>query len=61
MSRYRHRGDTEYRRNPLAHLILEAVRYAFEQPSHPDSKRQSRRRLRDLQRRRARQLKAEGK
>lgn len=48
----------EYRRNPLALLILEAVRYAFEKTGHPDSKRQRRAKQRALDLRRARQCKA---
>lgn len=58
--RRRHPCDTEYRRNgPLAHLILEAVRYALENSGHPDSKRQPKARRHDLDIRRARQLKAQ--
>jgi hypothetical protein len=41
----------------LANLVLSAVRQAFDSPAHPDSKRQAKRRQRDLERYGARILK----
>lgn len=46
------------RMRPLAYVVLEAVRYAFEKPAHPDSKRQRRSRMRSVQLRAARRAKA---
>lgn len=52
--RYRHPRDTEFKRNPLSHLILDAVRAALERPAHPDSSRQFKARQRDKERNQAR-------
>jgi hypothetical protein len=41
----------------LAQVVLRAIRDALESPAHPDSKRQSRRKDRDLERHGARILK----
>lgn len=46
------------RQGQLAHLILESIRYALEQPSHPDSKRQRKARQEARELRQARSIKA---
>jgi hypothetical protein len=54
----RHPVDTESRRNPLFHVILEAVRAALERPHRPDSSRQEKARAASLALKQARAIKA---
>lgn len=54
MKRYRQPKDKESKRNPLFHLVLEAVTAALCRPSRPDSSRQEKTRRRVVERKQAR-------